>query len=452
MFFQGTKENQIKSLKKDLLTERLSSFADSYLEKQEHGLVFEIIKNASDLRRLKNLTEKFSEQNARLSEDEAAMLNILEDARELEGIIREEKDQANAIISSMGEGLLVIDSAYKIILMNKNAEFLLGIPKNEIIGNDAKKIIKVFKQNEEIPEAERPAEKMFRTQNTVKIEMEDNFYYQIIPSGKKFPVALVATPLRGNGITGAVIVFRDITAEKALDESKTGFIFTASHQLRTPLTAIRWYAEMLQSGDAGKLNKDQKNFLSQIYGGVLRLGNTLNILLSLARIESGQTKIISSKINFFQSMENIVKELELPIKQKNLNLTIDAGGKKPEEFEVLIDQTILNQVIANLLSNSIRYTDKRGNINIKIIRSEKELICSVKDDGIGIPENQKNKIFEKFFRADNAKILVPDGNGLGMVLVKNLVELWKGKIWFESPADWNGEKRGTIFYFTIPIL
>ena len=124
--------------------------------------------------------------------------------------------------------------------------------------------------------------------------------------------------------------------------------------------------------------------------------------------------------------------------------------------EVLIDQAMLSQVIVNLLSNAIRYTDNKGKIEISIAVFGNSVIYSIKDDGIGIPQGQQKNIFNKFFRAENAISKIPDGNGIGLTLVKNFVEFWKGKIWFESPTVWIGkkggeERKGTIFYLTIPI-
>ena len=387
---------------------------------------------------------------------ELAMMNILEDERELEIGLKNERDKTMAIVSSIGEGLLVIDNDYKIVLINEVAARFLEVSAAGVIGIDAKEVINIYKGNEKLPDEKRPVAETLKTGKAISVGLNDDIYY-IVPSGRKFPITLVSTPLVSDGnIVGVVVVFSDITEEKKLDEAKSSFIATASHQLRTPLTTIRWYTEMLSKGDAGPLNKDQKIFLEKIYNGVLKLNEALGILLSLARIEGGgNVKINPTKTNLIKFTDEIIKSLALLIKKEKINIKVNAVEKNLPE--VLIDQTMLNQVITNLLSNAIRYTDNKGKIEISIAVFGNSVIYSIKDDGIGIPHGQQKNIFNKFFRAENAVNKIPDGSGIGLTLVKNFVEFWKGKIWFESPTVWiaqkgkKEEKKGTIFYFTIPI-
>ena len=399
-------------------------------------------------RKVKQKTEEIVQKVKNLENIKIALYNILEDIEKNRDVLKNERDKLNTIISSMGEGLFVLDNNLRVVLINDAAAQMLEISAEKALGKNRKEILSLYKGKQEISGDDLPAAKMLKTGQTIKIGMEDDFYYSL-PSGKKFPITLVDTPLkRGNETIGAIIIFRDITNEKKLDESKTNFISIASHQLRTPLTTIRWYTEMLESEDVGKLNKNQKSFLNEIYSAVLRLAGTLNMLLALARIESGLLKLNPLKINLHNFTEGIIKDLEPLIKPKNIKIEIVAENQLPE---ITLDSLMINQVISNLLTNSIRYSDEKGKIEIKIGRRENEILYSVKDNGIGVPPEEQARLFERFFRAENAVLKAPDGNGLGLYLVKNLVELWKGKIWFESPADWGKEKKGTAFYFTIPL-
>ena len=377
-----------------------------------------------------------------LNQAEKAMLNILEDSRELEDVLKEERDRIKAIASSMGEGLVVIDKNYRIIFINVTASKLLEISPEKAIGQDIKEIAPLFKGEKPVSSDELPATKVFESGATVMADINDDFYYNL-PSGKKFPIILADTPLKGNGITGAVIVFRDITEEKQLEEAKSNFLSIASHQLRTPLTAIRWYAEMLSAGDAGKLKKQQKEFVGEIYGSVLKMIEMINTFLVLSRIESGRTKNEPVEINLSKFTEEIIHDFKPLIDEKKIKVKLTADDNLPI---VISDRIMIRQVIANLLSNGVNYVDKNGEILIEIKTSGKEIVYSIKDNGIGIPENQKNKIFERFFRAGNAQLKIPSGTGLGLSLIKQVVELWKGRIWFESK-----EGKGAKFYFTIPI-
>ena len=400
-------------------------------------------------------TIKLDQKLKYLLQTESAMLNILEDTKEVEQNLGRERDRIKTIVSSMGEGLIVVDKNYQTVLTNKMAEKILEMPENELIGKDIRKITSLLKGDQKVAQNDLPLEKMFKTGKIISVGIDDDFYY-FLPSGKKFPVAIIDAPLKnGDEIVGGIIVFRDITVEKSLDKMKSGFVSIASHQLRTPLTSIRWFTEMLLSEDAGKLKKNQKEFIDQIYDSTLKLIELINTLLVLSRVEAGKIEIKPVKIDLIKFSKDIVKELNYLIKEKQLKIEIKASKKI---ISVKLDSMILRQAIANLINNSIRYTDKKGKISIFIEQKGGEIIYSVADNGIGVPKNQQDKIFDKFFRADNARLKEPSGSGIGLTLVKYLVELWKGKIWFESPAfvektsAGKKEGRGTTFYFTIPVV
>jgi PAS domain S-box-containing protein len=194
--------------------------------------------------------------NSRFKEMEnmkTAMLNLLEDERSLEESLREERDRIKAIIASVGEGLIVVDRYFQIMIMNPVAQKELGVTASEVIGRDVREIITSFRGSQPLPEAERPINIAITTGQNVDIGLGGNLLFQSV-SGKRFPVSLVVTPLRnesGKEIIGLVIVFRNITAEKKFDEAKSSFISIASHQLRTPLTPLRWFSEMLLKGEMG---------------------------------------------------------------------------------------------------------------------------------------------------------------------------------------------------------
>ncbi len=421
--------------------------------KNERGGVDYMLFLSKDVTQEKLIEEKRKKSQERMEETKIALFNILEDVKESEKNLKEERDKSQAIISSIGEGLLVINTRYEIILINKKAEELLEIKSAEALNKDIRKIFTIFKKDQELASEEYPITKTFKDEETIMVRIEDDFYYKNL-SGKKYPIEMVITPLRGNGITAAIIVFQDISREKDLDEAKSSFISIASHQLRTPLTSIRWYTEMLNSEDVGPLNENQKSFVSRVYGSALKLNEVINLLLSLARIESGKTGKEINKIELIAFTNDILKELESQFKQKN----IDVKLIPPIEImaDINYDVSMLRQIVTNLLSNSIRYTNNNGKIEIKIEKDKDKIIYSVKDDGIGIPANQQDKIFQKFYRADNASTAVPDGSGLGLSLVKALIEMNKGSVWFKSPTVWTDESgkeesKGTTFYFTLPI-
>lgn len=378
-----------------------------------------------------------------LEETGEAMLNILEDARLFEKDLKEERDLVGAIISSMAEGLLLVDTGYRIMLMNPVAQRLLGVGEKKIIGKDVWSAIQIFKGDKKLSPEDLPIAKIFAEGKPVKIGLEENIFFET-PSGKRFPAEVLMAPLLRRGVTAMVVIFRDITESKALDESKSSFISTASHQLRTPLGVIRWYSEMLSDEDVGHLNKNQKDFAERIHRATIRMIETIKLLLMMARMESGVEGEVKKETDVAKFTKEILAGLEVEASKKSLTMNFHAASDLPKAD---IDNSMLDQAITNLVSNSIHYTDIGGVINIDISVSDPAtLLFKVEDNGIGIPLNAREKLFQKFFRAENAAIKIPDGSGLGLAVVKSLVLHWGGKVWFESK-----EKEGTTFYFTIPI-
>jgi len=252
-----------------------------------------------------------------------------------------------------------------------------------------------------------------------------------------------------------VALERDITEEKEIDRAKTEFVSLASHQLRTPLAAIGWYTEMLLSQDVGEINDNQKSYLEEIENGNKRITELVQGLLDVSKIDMGVFNLDIEKINVHTIITILLKELEQDILSKNI--TIDS--RISEEFtEFRADSRFLRIIFQNLITNAIKYTKDNTNIKLDLFQLEKgnqfggkifgydTLAFSVQDFGMGIPENQQDKIFEKLFRADNAKKSVAEGTGLGLYLIKSIIDKSSGEVWFSSK-----EGEGTIFYITFPV-
>lgn len=234
----------------------------------------------------------------------------------------------------------------------------------------------------------------------------------------------------------------DITHEKEVDRAKTEFVSLASHQLRTPLSSIKWYAEMLMDGDAGEINDTQKEYLGEIYRGNERMVALVEALLNVSRIDLGTFIIEPSEVD---PDELLAQELDMftqTIEQKELNITTTIDDIE----KVSADEKMLGIMFQNLLSNAIKYTPKGGNIQVSLIDKDKETMqFEVADDGYGIPKKQRDKIFTKLFRADNVKEMDTDGTGLGLYIVKAILTKIDGEIDFTSE-----EGKGTTFTLTIP--
>lgn len=387
---------------------------------------------------------KFVEQSKRATQ------NLLEDAWEIKEKLEVERNRLQTILSSIGDGLVLIDGHYIITLVNPRAVELFAIPAKELLGKDLRLVMKLLqKKKGELSPGQWPIEEMFLTKHIVTTDLEDELSLMTEKRTAPLPVALSVAPLGGESSVGAggVIVIRDVTEDRELDEAKSGFISVASHQLRTPLTTIRWYSEMLLSDDAGTLTKDQREFLSEIHGGAERLYQTIDLLLGISRVESGKLKAENKPIDLTSFIAELEKELAPQMIEKKL--VFSAVPPPGDPVIVSLDPLTLRQVVLNLISNAIRYTNENGTIEARwVVNNERtEVTYAVKDNGIGIPVAQRGRIFSKFFRAENALSKVPDGSGLGLALVKELVVAWGGKVWFEVE-----DGKGTTFFFTIPLV
>jgi len=265
-------------------------------------------------------------------------------------------------------------------------------------------------------------------------------------SGEEYVVNAKIYPIldANSGIQYFVGVEVDITKIKQIDKMKSEFVSITSHQLRTPLTGIKWFSELLLKNRAGVLTANQKDYVSQIAESNNRMIKLVDDLLDVSHIETTGKYLFD-----FQSgdISEIIKKCvadQLNIaNNKNLKINLNLSCKSRQIIKM--DKEKIRQVIQNLLSNAIKYSKRGGVIKINCKKEEKAIIFAIKDTGVGIPLHQQNRVFEKFFRADNV-ISTESGTGLGLYIAKFIIENHQGKIWFESKSD-----KGSTFYFSLPI-
>lgn len=249
--------------------------------------------------------------------------------------------------------------------------------------------------------------------------------------------------------TAKILVKRDLELTEAnerlqeIDKLKSEFISVAAHQLRTPLSGIKWILKMVMDGDMGEIAQEQREFLQRGYQANERIINLVNDLLNVSRIEEGRFGYSFVNYDLVKLIQEVVQDNKDIFARKNLQLEFIKSEKKLPKVKV--DPDKLRLAIQNLLDNAHDYTLK-GKVIINAVQKNNEIQVSIKDAGAGIPESQKANIFNKFFRGSNVIKLDTDGTGLGLFIAQNIIQKHDGSIWFKSQ-----ENKGTTFYFTLPL-
>lgn len=383
------------------------------------------------------------DKNKTLEEMRTRTEEIMEDLRKKTENLERENIKNEAILTNVGDGLIITDKNRKVTLVNTAAERMLGWEAEELIGKywPEERFAVTDDFMHEVSVDRLPIVRALKERQTQKTALSNALYY-VRKNGSRFPVAITASPIIVNkDVIGVIVVFRDVTNDKEVDKAKTEFVSLASHQLRTPLTSINWYTEMILAGDAGKTTDKQLKYLSEIYRGSQRMVNLVNSLLNASRIELGTLKVMPEQIDLRHVVDSVLNELTPLIEEKKLQIT-----KKYEEIPVInLDPNLIRVVFQNIVSNSVIYSYEGGSITLGLEPKDDHVLATVQDTGYGIPLDQQDMIFTKLFRADNVQQLDTNGSGLGLYISQSIIEQAHGKIWFESEPQ-----KGSTFYIMVP--
>jgi len=224
---------------------------------------------------------------------------------------------------------------------------------------------------------------------------------------------------------------------------KSEFISIVSHQLRSPLSNLRWVLELIMSGRLGKIEPEQLDYFKILKENSSRMGELVKDLLIVSRIDQGRLPLKNEKVSVEEIVNGLIFEFLPFAKASNVEIEFKTEGNLPK---IMVDPSQLKLIIENLLDNSIRYIKEKGKVEIKLERKGNFLHFQIQDNGVGIPREDQKYIFQKFFRSSNILKHQTQGTGLGLYIAKSILEKMGGKIWFKSE-----EEKGTTFWFTIPI-
>lgn len=373
-------------------------------------------------------------------------------ANSLEGEIQKEKELAlnfvelkkakakdDALLGSIGEGVIAINNEKKIILFNRSVSLLTNFLPTEAIGNYYSRILK-FEY-----EAGRETVPDFISAGLGGLFLNISGHLVLVSrNGKKIPVAHILTPIvdQNKQIIGVMVVLKDITNERQLENLKDEFVSIASHELRTPMTAIKGLISMIFEGDYGEIYPGLKEPLSDIASSTNRLIQLVNDMLDVSRIQGGRVKYVLSEIKIADLIQEIINLMKPLATQKGIELRFNQN----KEETIYADINKVKQILSNLIGNALKFTDK-GFIEIIYHSQNTSLLISVRDTGMGImPEDQK-KLFSKFQQITSAQMGRPVGSGLGLYISREFARKMGGDLWvsFSTPD------QGSVFSFSVPL-
>ncbi len=387
------------------------------------------------------INQQLDKKIRELENSERSLMRAFNDLQTERRKAEEEKSKTDAIISNFIDPIIVVDKEGRLSRFNPAAREIFGLRDNDIG-------VKISKENNFSMENFRKIIKReYKVVKEKNLDDNESLLEEVIIKigNKEFTYKVVTSKVINirNEFLGTMKIFYNITREKMIDKLKSEFISIAAHQLRTPLSAIKWVIKMVLDGDAGKLNEEQEKLLFKGYQSNERVIELINDMLNVSRIEEGRFGYSFSTSSFDEVLDIVVGSLENKIKENHQKLII----KKPKKLpKIYMDKEKMILVLQNLLENAVKYTPEYGTIEVGVEVGKELMKVKIKDNGVGIPKKDQDKLFSKFFRADNVIRMQTEGSGLGLFIVKNIIEKHGGSIICHSE-----EGKGTEFIFTLPI-
>lgn len=357
------------------------------------------------------------------------------------------ESKSDVVINAIDDGVLAISKDGNIELINPSAQQIIGWDQGDALGLNWKSVLKlVTSDGKDVEDLENPiSQSLSKNQPT-----HNDKLFLLTSSEKRILVSIVSSPVGTEG-EGVIVVFRDITKEKAEEREQAEFISTASHEMRTPVASIEGYLGLALNPATAHIDEKARDFITKAHESAQHLGRLFQDLLDISKVEDGRMKNNPKIINVNEFLKNIFDGLATKADEKQLNYIfmpdiIDEGKEKSLQpiFYANIDPDHFREVVSNLIENAIKYTPS-GEVVVNITGDDKQISISVKDSGIGIPAEDIPHLFQKFYRVDNSDTREIGGTGLGLYLSRRLAEAMSGNLRVESKY-----KEGSTFYLEIP--
>lgn len=388
---------------------------------------------------LNNQLEKIKEKDKKLSS--------------LADKLTAQQSQEHAVLAAIADGVYAVDNDRNLVLLNKAAQDMVSWSEKDAIGLKCWNIMKLKNQDDiSVCEKDCPALKVWNTGEPV---FRNDTCFLNRKNHKKIQLSSSYAPIKdlSGKMVGAICVFRDITKEKELERLRNEFVSTASHELRTPITATEGYLSIVTDSGICKPDPKSREFIAKARMTLLGMSKLIKNLLAVTKIEEGK---LETNITNFSIHDLVVEVLDVFKKQaqeKGINLelkeskTLSTGNKKAigRSLNVHADREMIREVLNNLIENAIKFTP-RGSVSVSIDYDEEFATVNIEDTGIGMPADAQKHLFQKFYRVDNTATREVGGTGLGLYITRSIVETFGGRIWVESTLG-----KGSTFHFTVPL-
>jgi two-component system phosphate regulon sensor histidine kinase PhoR len=345
--------------------------------------------------------------------------------KDLVAEISDEKTKLTNILSNMADGVIMTDDEGRVLLANQAAERMFDFDGEKVRGEHLIEVVRDY-------EIDRALKSCLETSMEYTAQLD-------FGSGKRF-IRVIAVPLVTDGLTGALLLFQDLTELKGLQTMRRELVGNISHELRTPLAGIKAIIETLQNGAISD-RKAAKDFLTRVDSEIDRMMQMVMELTELSRIESGRGDLKRDTVNLNSLIEEAIASFKPQADRKSIALSAELFTDLPL---IRADKDRIYQVITNLVHNAIKFTHSGGAVLISTEGSENWVLVKVSDTGVGISKEDLTRIFERFYKADKARS--GEGAGLGLAIAKHVVQAHGGNIWVESE-----EGKGSTFFFNLPL-
>lgn len=353
--------------------------------------------------------------------------------------------QSEVVINAIADGVIAVDGQGIIQLINPAAQRILGWGKQDSLALNYKSVLQLTNlKNEPLDPTQDPIQQVLNTNQQTR----NDDVMIITHSGKKVMGSLLISPV-GDAGKGAIIVFRDVTKEKAEEREQAEFISTASHEMRTPVASIEGFLGLALNPNTAQIDEKARGFIMKAHESTQHLGRLFQDLLDVSKAEDGRMSNIPKVVDIIPYVHDILQGLQQKATDKGLKLTYkplpdDGERHVAPVYTVNLDNDHIREVVNNLTENAIKYTPA-GEVIVDVNGTDDKVIISIKDSGIGIPAEDMPHLFQKFYRVDNEETNQIGGTGLGLYLCRRLAETMGGRIWAESEY-----KKGSTFFVELP--